>query len=150
MSTGTAMSDGRPTSVSNFTSDFSILEWLGNDRIASSLFDVGEFYRFLNMRYSIFSLYGKDGEDRTGDLTVHNLTSCRRRHCEGVYGLKMLRNKCYSSFCLLNSIFHHACSSIITSASTNSRTAAVSPYCAAAVWVHRGSLDGWVSESADV
>ena len=32
----------------------------------------------------LFSLPGKDGENRTGDLTVHNLTSCLRRHCEEV------------------------------------------------------------------
>ena len=32
--------------------------------------------------FSSFS--GKDGENRTSDLTVHNLTSCRRRHCEEV------------------------------------------------------------------
>ena len=31
-----------------------------------------------------FFFYGKDGEDRTRDLTVHNLTSCLRRHCEEV------------------------------------------------------------------
>ena len=34
---------------------------------------------------SLFSyFYGKDGEDRTRDLTVHNLTSCLRRHCEEI------------------------------------------------------------------
>ena len=27
---------------------------------------------------------GKDGENRTSDLTVHNVTSCLRRHCEEV------------------------------------------------------------------
>ena len=33
--------------------------------------------------------YEKDGEDQTRDLTVHNITSCRRRHCEEV------DKKCY-------------------------------------------------------
>ena len=31
-----------------------------------------------------FLFSGKDGENRTSDLTVHNLTSCLRRHCEEV------------------------------------------------------------------
>ena len=43
-------------------------------------------------RSFFFSFYGKDGEDRTRDLTVHNLTSCLRRHFEEVR-LNMLRNK---------------------------------------------------------
>ena len=52
------------------------------------VFQVVEFYRFLNVRKSIFFLLfsGKDGENRTSDLTVHNLTSCRRRYCEEVGG----------------------------------------------------------------
>ena len=31
-----------------------------------------------------FSCYGKGGEDQTSDLAVHNITSCRRRHCDEV------------------------------------------------------------------
>ena len=31
-----------------------------------------------------FSFYGKEGEDRTGEVTVHNIASCLRRHCEEV------------------------------------------------------------------
>ena len=60
------------------------------------------------MRKSLlFPFYGKDGEDRTRDLTVHKLTSCRRGIVRKYCRLKMLRNKCYSSYCLLNSFFHH-------------------------------------------
>ena len=59
-----------------------------NDPIYCShrCFQVVEFYRFLKMRKSLlfFSFSGKDGENRTSDLTVHNLTSCRRRRCEEV------------------------------------------------------------------
>ena len=36
------------------------------------------------MRLSLFSFCGKDGEGRTRDLTLHNLTSCLRRRCEDV------------------------------------------------------------------
>ena len=46
---------------------------------------LGEFYRFLNMRLSLFFFfYGKGGEDRTRDLIVHNLTTCLRRHCKKI------------------------------------------------------------------
>ena len=44
-----------------------------------------ELYRFLNVINPFFSSFSrKDGENGTSDLTVHNLTSCRRRHCEEV------------------------------------------------------------------
>ena len=60
------------------------------------------------MRKSLlFPFYGKDGEDRTRDLTVHKLTSCLRRHCEEV-DRKMLRTKKTARFfLLLNSFSHH-------------------------------------------
>ena len=56
-----------------------------NDCIA--LIVVFKWWSFTGSRtreYPFFFFYGKDGEDRTRDLTVHNLTSCRRRHCEDV------------------------------------------------------------------
>ena len=60
------------------------------------------------MRLSLFfhSFCGKDGGDQTRHLTVHNLISCLRRHCEEVDW------KCYAAnattiFCLLKSFFHH-------------------------------------------
>ena len=54
--------------------------------IAHRCFQVVEFYRFLNVRKSLyFSFFSERRENRTSDLTaVHNLTSCRRRHCEEV------------------------------------------------------------------
>ena len=45
-------------------------------------------------------LLGDEGENRTTDLALHNLTSCRRRHCT----LKMLRNKRYSNLRLIKSL----------------------------------------------
>ena len=49
------------------------------DILLSSLFvSVIESYRFLNVRISLVCFAGKDGENRTSDLTVHNLTSCLR------------------------------------------------------------------------
>ena len=51
-----------------------------------------------------FFFFWKNGEDRTRDLTVHNLTFCLRRHCEEV-DWKCYPTKCYSSCCLLNSFF---------------------------------------------
>ena len=57
--------------VSNFTSDFFGIGVTGNDRIAIIVFfRVVEFYRFLNDKIPFFSFCGKDGEDRTRDLTV--------------------------------------------------------------------------------
>ena len=45
---------------------------------------MSEFYSFLEREiFLFFYLCGKDGEDRTTDLTgVENLTSCPRRHRE--------------------------------------------------------------------
>ena len=51
--------------------------------LLSSLFLIGLVLQALQHEKIpfVFSFYGKDGEDRTRDLTVHNLTSCLRRHC---------------------------------------------------------------------
>ena len=73
----------------------------------SSLFLSGLSFTGSSMKKSLFfSFYGKDGEDRTRDLTVYNLKSSLRRHC------KEEDKKCYvtiftTSFRLLNSFFHH-------------------------------------------
>ena len=78
----------------------SVLEWLAMIVLLSSLFLSGWVLQVLEHdQIPSFFFNGTDGEDRTCDLTVHNLTSCLRR-------LKMLRNKCHSSYCLLNSFFH--------------------------------------------
>ena len=43
------------------------------------------FTGFEHEKIPFFFLFsGKDGENRTSNLTVHNLTSCLRRHCEEV------------------------------------------------------------------
>ena len=75
--------------VSNFTPKLLRYGVTCNDRIA--LIVVLKWSSFtgssLNMiKYLFFFyFYGKDGEDRTRDLTaVHNLTSCLRRHSEEV------------------------------------------------------------------
>ena len=55
--------------------------------LLSIVLEVSQFYRFLNMRFIpffLFSFYGKDGEDRTSDLTVHNVTPCLRRQREEI------------------------------------------------------------------
>ena len=53
--------------------------------LLSSLFLSGRVLQVLeHEKIPFLPFYGKDGEDRTRDLTVHNLTSCRRRHCEEV------------------------------------------------------------------
>ena len=72
--------------VSNFASDFFGVGVTCNNRTALIVvFKWFEFYRFLNIRKSFFFLmYGKDGENQTRDLTVPNLASCLRRHCEEV------------------------------------------------------------------
>ena len=59
----------------------------------SSLFLSGWVLQVLleHEKIPFFAFYGKDGEDRTRDLTVHNLTSCLRRHCEEV------DKKCYAT-----------------------------------------------------
>ena len=87
--------------------------------LLSSLFLSGSVLQVLeDVRKSLFFFPGKDGEDRTRDLTAHNLTSCRRRHLwrsgpkcyarNATRAQEMLleRKKCYSSFCLLNSFCH--------------------------------------------
>ena len=91
--------------ASNFTSDFSVLEWLAMIVLLSSLFLSGRVLQVLeHEKIPFLPFYGKDGEDRTRDLTVHNLTFCLRRHCEEV-DWKCYPTKCYSSCCLLNSFF---------------------------------------------
>ena len=78
-----------------------------NDRIALiAVFKWLSLQVLEREKIPFFSFYGKDGEDRTRDLTVswsHVLPSTP------LWGsrLKMLRNKCYSSYCLLNSFSHH-------------------------------------------
>ena len=94
--------------VSSFASDFSVLDWLCNDRIALTVVLSKWVLQVFEHEIIPFfhSFCGKDGGDPTRDLTVHNFTSCLRRHCEEV------DRKCYAtnattSFCLLNSFFHH-------------------------------------------
>ena len=79
--------------VPSIQCDFSVLEWLAMIVLLSSLFSSGWVLQVLEHEKipSFFFFDGKDGEDRTRDLTVHNLTSCRRRHCEEV------DEKCYAT-----------------------------------------------------
>ena len=56
-----------------------------NDRIALIVFSKWlSFTGSWTWEHPFFTFYGKDGEDRTRGLTVHNLTSCLRPHCEEV------------------------------------------------------------------
>ena len=71
-------------------STFQVLEWLAMIVLLSSLFLRGlSFTGSWRWGNPLLYFYEKDGEDQTRDLTVHNITSCRRRHCEEV------DKKCY-------------------------------------------------------
>ena len=61
-----------------------------NNRIALIVVLSGSVLQVLERdKIPFFYFFGKDGEDRTRDLTVHNLTSCLQRHCQEV------DQKCY-------------------------------------------------------
>ena len=79
--------------------------------------------------FSFFS--GHEGENRTTDFALQNLTSCRRRHCRECR-LNMLRNKPYSYLRLLKSlsttIWKSARSELAhTSTTANQHTQATTP-----------------------
>ena len=72
--------------VSNFASDFFGVGVTCNNRTALIVvFKWLSFTGSLTLENPFFFLmYGKDGENQTRDLTVPNLASCLRRHCEEV------------------------------------------------------------------
>ena len=85
----------RFAAVSNFTYDFFVtgvtLQWTYCSHrcfkwvtVTGSERDLIYIYIYIYLYALYICFYGKDGEDRTSDPTVHNLTSFRRRHCEEV------------------------------------------------------------------
>ena len=100
-----------PDEIPSIQCDFSVLEWLAMTVLLSSLFLSGRVLQVLEREtIPFFSFYGKDGEDRarTSLLTVHDLTYILSATPLWGSRQKMLRNKCYSSYCLVNSFFHHS------------------------------------------
>ena len=87
----------------HFTSEFSILDWLWNNHIA--LIDKVNFTGSWAWAISsFFVLWERRWGSNQQAHSYHYILSATP-----LWGsrLKWLRNKCYPSFCILNSIFHH-------------------------------------------